>query len=956
MEIAALGIKVESTGVADATSDLEKLAASGKKAEQSADSVGNAWDKARAKMGVTTKTTKETSDALKAQQEELGKLLGKIDPVTAALGRLDAQEQKLRQFKSKGLLDTETFNDYSAKITQARGALGGFEQSLGKAGVSAKQNAAALRQLPAQFSDIFVSLQGGQAPLTVFLQQGSQIKDSFGGAGNALAQVGRAALGLVNPFTVGAAAVAALAYGFIEGSQESVRFNEALILTGGAAGKTAEQLGALAAEFDRMEGVTQSSAAAALLKVAETGRFTGDQLELVARAAEQMRVATGKAVDETIDEFVRLGKDPVETLLTLNEKQNFLTEAQLENVRALKEQGKESEAVAAAFKIYADTIAQRAPQITENLGLIEKAWRAVQIGAKETLDDLLDIGRALPPQEKINELLIERNKLQNDGLRVLRSEDQKKAIDDRIKAINSEIQAIQNKRVEEIKAAAATPAPVTVDSGEERKRQEAREEFDRLALSNLDKKAKLEREIVDIQKLGIKAGKDQAEIDKQIAAARARYEESLPKARAQRAAPAFQDDAATKQLQTLREQEASLTAQLETGVKISGSQKELVEFNQKIADLKSKDILTAEQKSLLNGEEAIRAQLQLNASIEDEIKKRAQANDNERLRIQILKETGQIRAANDAQIDLDYAQKRLEFERDGNTEALARLETLKKINEIQRETGQKPGTVEGVSKAPTVGGLDAAVGGANSELMRLEREAQAIEDWRENELEKQAAFLEAKAINEETYAERVANIDEQSREKRDQIEQVKNATLIASADEFFGNMATLSQSGNKKLAAIGKAAAIAQATISGFTAIQNALAVPPYPVGLALAVSAGVVTAANIASIAGVGFRDGGYTGSGSDNQIAGPVHKNEFVFDSAATARIGAGNLEALRSGSAQSSAMSSNVVAMPQRSGGNVAVTQNIMVNGNVDRRTAGQIARETSQKQRMAQSRFG
>jgi hypothetical protein len=39
--------------------------------------------------------------------------------------------------------------------------------------VSSKQTAAALRMLPAQFSDIAVSLQGGQSPLTVLLQQGA---------------------------------------------------------------------------------------------------------------------------------------------------------------------------------------------------------------------------------------------------------------------------------------------------------------------------------------------------------------------------------------------------------------------------------------------------------------------------------------------------------------------------------------------------------------------------------------------------------------------------------------------------------------------------------------------------------------------------------------------------------------------------------------------------------------
>lgn len=43
----------------------------------------------------------------------------------------------------------------------------------------------ALRGVPAQFTDIAVSLASGQQPLTVLLQQGGQLKDMFGGIGPA---------------------------------------------------------------------------------------------------------------------------------------------------------------------------------------------------------------------------------------------------------------------------------------------------------------------------------------------------------------------------------------------------------------------------------------------------------------------------------------------------------------------------------------------------------------------------------------------------------------------------------------------------------------------------------------------------------------------------------------------------------------------------------------------------
>lgn len=72
---------------------------------------------------------------------------------------------------------------------------------------------------------------------------------------------------------------------------------------------------------------------------------------------------------------------------------------------------------------------------------------------------------------------------------------------------------------------------------------------------------------------------------------------------------------------------------------------------------------------------------------------------------------------------------------------------------------------------------------------------------------------------------------------------------LQNAQSFFGNLASLSSSENKKLAAIGKAAAVTQATIDGVLAVQKALASAPPPVNFALAAAVGVATAANVASI-----------------------------------------------------------------------------------------------------------
>lgn len=73
----------------------------------------------------------------------------------------------------------------------------------------------------------------------------------------------------------------------------------------------------------------------------------------------------------------------------------------------------------------------------------------------------------------------------------------------------------------------------------------------------------------------------------------------------------------------------------------------------------------------------------------------------------------------------------------------------------------------------------------------------------------------------------------------------------------------------------------------------------PAAAAAAAAATAPMVAAvATTSAMATAGFMDGGYTGHGRRDEVAGPVHRGEYVFDAQATARIGVGNLEALSDG----------------------------------------------------------
>lgn len=283
------------------------------------------------------------------------------------------------------------------------------------------------------------------------------------------------------------------------------------------------------------------------------------------------------------------------------------------------------------------------------------------------------------------------------------------------------------------------------------------------------------------------------------------------------------------------------------------------------------------------------------------------------------------------------------------------LDAMPDLTDSERRSTASRIVSEGFEKPPEFSGIDASVGGIGGEIDKINDAEKKLEQWYQTQMDMLERYRSERADKTEEWDAEEEKIKQAHEDRLAGIEKARQRATLDVASEIFGNLTVLTQSKNKELVAIGKAAAVAQATISGFTAIQNALAVQPYPLGMALAVTAGVATAANIAGILGVGFKTGGYTGSGNPNEVAGQVHKGEFVFDAAATARLGVGQLEAIRSGKIDQAVSSVQASSMPGLSRSSAragsSITQNINVSGLPDNRTANQIAAASSRKQRQA-----
>lgn len=208
-----------------------------------------------------------------------------------------------------------------------------------------------------------------------------------------LGQLGSRAAMALGPIGYLGAGILGLAYAYEKGMEEQLRFERSLEMTGHKAGVTGQHLSELAARYDELEGVTQRHAAAAIASASDLGQFTSEQLEMAVQAALKWERATGASIDSTMKNFAMLQKDPIEGLLKLNEQMNFLTRETYEQAKAFEESGNYTDLAALAMRTYDQVIADRTPKITENLGYIERALRAIKDTGAEAIDSIWSIGR-----------------------------------------------------------------------------------------------------------------------------------------------------------------------------------------------------------------------------------------------------------------------------------------------------------------------------------------------------------------------------------------------------------------------------------------------------------------------------------------------------------------------------------------------------------------------------------
>lgn len=733
-----------------------------------------------------------------------------------------------KEFKQTG----DAANDAALRMQQS---FTRQESAARKAGISVGQYNAAMRMLPAQFTDIATQLAGGQSPWLILLQQGGQVKDSFGG----IIPTFRALLGTISPVMVGvtalSAATGALFYAWYAGSSTLSDFNKTLVLSGNTAGLTADRMLVLARN-GQAAGLTFNQTSEALTELVNAGVRAGSRFDDMSQAVARFTDASGVPVEKVAAAFGKLTSDPTSGLIAMAQQFHNVTAEQIAYVAQLQRAGDESAALQAANDAATSGFNEQTKSLRDNMGTIESSADSLKRAFKSMWDAALDIGRPDTAQEMVAKAEAAFKKA--DEIWNLRKNDG---------YVNSQARDLywNDREVARVELENARRKAGAEREKQDNASREAAAESDRLkyaaqAQANYAKtQSALEKYTARQNELN-KALKDgrilQADYNINLAAAKKEYEDTLKKPSKRTAA--VRTPAGTRATDTATAQTMELETQLRTlqehkGINDTISQQRQELWRQQarfsvLEEAAKKRTLSAEEKSLLASKDEVLSRAEMNAKLGDQIAAQERLNR--------LQDTSQ-----------------------------------KYVTQMDEKTSS----------------LQSSAGLSSRQAQRMNEEAQLRQGWiNAGGTLEDAGYLKESAALKKYYAE-------QDKLRGDWLSGAKSAwaDYADSAGDAYGQMKSVAAStfdgmtqnlANMLTTGKAKWADFTRSTLSMLAQI----AIKQAGVGIVGAVGSAI------------GFAGGGYTGSGGKYEPAGVVHRGEFVFNKESTSRIGVGNLYRMMKG----------------------------------------------------------
>ncbi|EFJ2298787.1 phage tail tape measure protein [Escherichia coli] len=761
---------------------------------------------------------------------------------------------------------TRVRRHFSGLETDARKTASAVEQGLSrqalaaqKAGMSVGQYKAAMRTLPAQFTDIATQLAGGQNPWLILLQQGGQVKDSFGG----MIPMFRGLAGAISLPMVGvtslAVATGALVYAWYQGDSTLSAFNKTLVLSGNQSGLTAERMLTLS-RAGQAAGLTFNQAGESLAALVSAGVRGGEQFDAINQSVARFASASGVEVDKVAEAFGKLTTDPTSGLMAMARQFRNVTAEQIAYVAQLQRSGDEAGALQAANDAATKGFDEQTRRLKENMGTLETWADKTGKAFKSMWDAILDIGRP----ESSADMLASAQKAFDEADKKwqwYQSRSQRRGKTSSFRAnLHGAWDDRENAR---LGLAAATLQSDMEKAGELAARDRAEREASQLKYTGEAQKA-YERLQTPLDKYtarqkelnkALKDGKIlQADYNTLMASAKKDYESTLKKPSGVKvSAGERQEDRAHAAMLALETELRTLEKHSGVNEKISQQRRDLWEAENQYVVLKeaaTKRQLSEQEKSLLAHEkETLEYKRQL-AELGDKVEYQKRLNElaqqaarfEEQQSAKQAAISAKARGLTDRQAQRESEEQRLRDVYGDNPQALAR------VTGALKQTWAD----EDMLRGDWLAGLKSGWG-----------------EWTESATD---SFSQVKSAATQTF---------------DGIAQNMTAMLTGAEADWRGFTRSVLSMMTEIL--------LKQAMVGIVGRIGSAI-------GGAFGGGASASTGTAIeAAAANFHFATGGFTGTGGKYEPAGIVHRGEFVFTKEATSRIGVGNLYRLMRGYAE-------------------------------------------------------
>lgn len=823
-------------------------------------------------MKLPEEQSKQTAAAMSRAEKSM---VGSIQRATAAMqsgGKVGADYYDMLA-KQRGI-SGDVLKPYIDQLRQAEAVQKRLSQS-GQYVMSDRAHSAAMRGVPAQFQDIIVSLQGGQNAMTVFLQQGSQLMSMFGGAGEAAKALGGYVLGMVNPFTLAAAAAGVLAYGLYSGAKEAHAFLVVLQKTGNQAGTSVQQLVDMSAAMDNVAGITQAKAAEALVTFAANAGVGAERLQRYTTTAIEWERATGQSVEEVAKDFKKLGEDPVKAVLELNKQMDFLTSATFEQVKSLQEVGRETDAARVAQDAYDSAIAGATSTITANLGLVEKGWIAIRNVGAEVIDMIKSLGRQEGMHAVVERLQKEVNDYQDRG--------PTNSVTESTGSYAKGLKARQNRLDKAREMLGLSESANTYVQGS-RERERALINLSAEASKHYDKQTQKRLELAAAEKKYGEAAKTSAEAQKQydllVAGINKKYEEKEKKG--SNTAPASRRLDLSEIQQQMRDELATID-----------QQQRAVELRRQAGLISEQDFYSRKRELIVqaNGTEQKALQAQIDRLEQEKVKgkealevRKQLVDVRGRLSVKVMEGENKLAA-----VDQDAA---MAMERQK-----AALESLTKTHQryIEQLDKQQERTIAAAWMGDKERGRAQGKWQIEDRYLAEQRRLEDRQMFTPGLSVEQRQQIEHRLQELQVEKDREIQVYDQTYQQLDLLQERWQLGASVAWQNFADNAAnTARQTADVWTTALnGVAENLANLVVNGKASLGDLLRTLAM-MEARTAFSKGIVSLGGaVRSV--LGFDDGGYTGDGGKLEPAGIVHKGEFVINAENTKRLGLSMLNRL-------------------------------------------------------------